>query len=466
MNQIDFCARIALVVGFGIACPLIVTGQEPHLLNGAKIGEVTSESAILWTRVTGTYETETDWPDVNGKKIPGLPGDVQIVLKSEDGSFTSTIPWQSVDSKNDCTLQTKLTNLKPSTKYKFEIIPRYRSEVGKSLFGSFKTAPDAKDLATVHFTVVTGQGYHRRDDGDRGHKIFKSMLEYSISEGETEKVRPDFFVHTGDIVYYDKKDPIATNIELARHHWHRMYALENQFDFHCQVPSYFMKDDHDTLFNDCWPGFKNKRIGELSFDDGLRLFREQVPMGEKTYRTFRWGKDLQIWLAEGRDFRSPNNQPDSSDKTIWGSEQIKWFQDGVKTSDATFKVLISPTPIVGPDRKTKNDNHANDGFKTEGDLLRQFLKENNVVVICGDRHWQYVSQDPDTSLMEYACGPTSNAHAGGFSKANESSMHKFLRIKGGFLSATVQTIEGKPAMSIRHHDVDGDVVNTSTIDNK
>ena len=44
-------------------------------------------------------------------------------------------------------------------------------------------------------------------------------------------------------------------------------------------------------------------------------------MGEQTYRTFRWGKDLQIWLVEGRDFRSPNNMPDGPDKTIWGAEQ-------------------------------------------------------------------------------------------------------------------------------------------------
>ncbi len=74
-----------------------------------------------------------------------------------------------------------------------------------------------------------------------------------------------------------------------------------QRNFHNNVASYFIKDDHETLKNDCWPG---QSYGDITWEDGLEIFREQVPMGEKTYRTIRWGKDLQIWLVEGRDYRS------------------------------------------------------------------------------------------------------------------------------------------------------------------
>ena len=45
-------------------------------------------------------------------------------------------------------------------------------------------------------------------------------------------------------------------------HWHRMYALPFQRRFHLSVPSYFIKDDHDTLKNDCWPG---QNYGQLTF---------------------------------------------------------------------------------------------------------------------------------------------------------------------------------------------------------
>jgi len=86
--------------------------------------------------------------------------------------------------------------------------------------------------------------------------------------------------------------------------------------FHRQIPGYFMKDDHDTWMDDSWPGMKSPFMGDFTFEQGQRVFLEQVPMGEKTYRTFRWGKDLQIWLVEGRDFRSPNDMPDGPGKTI------------------------------------------------------------------------------------------------------------------------------------------------------
>ena len=49
-------------------------------------------------------------------------------------------------------------------------------------------------------------------------------------------------------------------------------------------------------------------MGELTWDEGLRINRDiRVPHSEKPYRTFRWGRDLQIWLTDGRDFRSRNS---------------------------------------------------------------------------------------------------------------------------------------------------------------
>ena len=182
---------------------------------------------------------------------------------------------------------------------------------------------------------------------------------------------PDFFVHTGDIEYYDKPEPYATNMELARFKWNRLYGLSNLSHFHNNVASYFIKDDHDTTCNDAWPGVN---YGELTWQQGLDLFREQFPVKKDNYRTIRWGKDLQIWLVEGRDFRSPNTMPDGPEKTIWGKEQKEWFLRTFKESDATFRVLISPTAFVGPDRGGKNDNHANKGFTHEGDEIRNFRR--------------------------------------------------------------------------------------------
>ncbi|MCK5175464.1 MAG: alkaline phosphatase D family protein, partial [Planctomycetes bacterium] len=173
--------------------------------------------------------------------------------------------------------------------------------------------------------------------------------------------------------------------------------------------------------------------------------------------------DLQIWLVEGRDYRSANTDPDGPDKTIWGDKQKAWFKRTVKASDATFKVLISPTPLVGPDRPNKKDNHSNAGFKHEGDELRRFIAaQENMVVVCGDRHWQYVTQHP-TGVREYSCGPVSDKHAGGFEESDRTDWHRYLNIRGGFLSCTVERAQDKPTMTFRHHDADGAILNTDRI---
>lgn len=97
--------------------------------------------------------------------------------------------------------------------------------------------------------------------------------------------------------------------------------------------------------------------------------------------------------------------PDGPEKTIWGHDQMEWFKSTVRQSDATFKVLISPTPFVGPDRGKKNDNHANIGFKYEDDQLNSLVSRINMVAVRSDRRLQYSSRDAETGVMEFSCGP-------------------------------------------------------------
>ena len=138
---------------------------------------------------------------------------------------------------------------------------------------------------------------------------------------------------------------------------------------------------------------------------------------------------------------------------------MEWLKKSMKASDAAFRLLVSPTPIVGPDRSNKRDNHANAAFKKEGDAVREFLASlGNCFVICGDRHWQYMSADTATGLQEFSCGPTTQEHAGGFSEDDRSEMHRFLKIQGGFLGVTVdRNSEGRPYIQFAFHGVDGEV---------
>ena len=477
--------NIAIIVIMVSAVPSLAAAAAIHQGNGIKIGEVTQTQAIVWTRLTQTPDIRWDgivWPQVELKKtdgnggrtnykygasqmpkgntledmehiVPGAAGQTRIIYWAQNNkNAKKSTPWIDVDPAHDFTRQFKLESLKPNTEYALMALGRASKEIPATseVKGRFRTAPLANSVAKVAFTVITGQGFHRRDDEKNGHKIYPLM----------QALKPSFFVHTGDILYYDKRRPIAHSVELARLKWNRMYALPFQRTFHKVVPSYFIKDDHDTWQNDCWPTMKNQKMGDFTFKQGLGIFREQVPMRGRTYRTVRWGKDLQIWMVEGRNYRSPNTMPDGPDKTIWGAEQIAWFKRTVGQSDATFRVLLSPTPLVGPDREGKKDNHSNANFKYEGDMLRKFISEQkNMVVVCGDRHWQYVTADDATGLREYSTGPTSNVHAGGFREEYRGPEHRYLNIVGGFLSGTVERKYGKPMLTFRHHSVEGKVLN-------
>ena len=464
----------------------------PYFATGIKIGEVTQNEAIVWVRLTERPErvaNDAPMPEiryidpVSGELIErpsgrpsltpvvrypsgysikniqgavfGSEGKARLKYKLKNEANWTSLDWQTVDSEADCTTQFKLFNLTAGESYeiKLEASTLKGNSVSDSIRGEFKTAPSAEVPSDVNFIVTTGTSYPDVDS-KTGYKLYPSSL----------KLDPEFFVHTGDIVYYDGMGKTA---ELARWHWDRMYSYPNNIEFHRKVASYFIKDDHDTWMDDCYPGMKTKFMGDFTYEQGTQIFLDEVPMGDKTFRTVRWGKDLQIWLVEGRDYRSQNPDPDGPQKTIWGKPQMEWFKSTVMASDATFKVLISPTPIVGPDRGRKNDNHANIGFQYEGDKLRKFLSEQkNMVTVCGDRHWQYISKDAETGLLEFSCGPGSDAHAGGWNQEDFYPEHVYLNVVGGFLEGSISQVEGLPTLVFRHYDPNGQLLNEFKVDSK
>lgn len=467
--------------GLGIATlslpgiPAVLTGgslkkdeaqeQKIFFTTGFKAAEVTPHSAILWTRLCGQekpnpvvhqrrepvfrhpidFDEDMPVPQMDGG-VKGRGGEARIFMTG--GGQTLESKWLPALSENDFTIQFPVENLLPGTLYEYTWIARSSaSGAESSVSGSFRTAPDESSAADVRLVTSTCQYFWSFDDDARGFRTYDSM----------RRLRPDFFIHTGDYVYYDKPGPLGTTVEKARHQWHAMDAWPSLADFYTQIPVYMAKDDHDLLRDDVHPF--SPAYGELTFNDGLKLWRENAPIAGKPYRTIRWGKHLQVWLMEGREYRSSNQDEDSPDKTIWGKEQKEWFMQTVAASDATFRLLFSPTPVVGPDRDKKTDNHANKAFETEGNWLREYLSDQkNMFVVNGDRHWQYVSVDRRTGLTEFGSGPVSDYHAQGWDPDDRRPEHRFLRVKGGFLDITVEN-GVVPRIRFTHRDVDGQSVN-------
>ncbi len=449
--------------------PAVESG--PHQAVGTRVGEVTETSAIVWTRLTNYPQRNKDgivfskMVDRQNPQLvtvpvehiegacPGMAGRVRLRYGlSDDLDDAAETAWIDVTEATDFIHQFKLIGLKPDSTYHYLSQTTFPgdSQVRSEFRGKFSTAPLPTTPSAFRFCVMTCQGYPDRDHPD-GHPIYPSML----------ALDPKFVTMTGDLVYYDNNEPRAVTPALARLHWERMFSLPRLVAMMRNASSYWLKDDHDTLSNDSWPGMK---AGELSFAEGQKIFRQQAPIREASYRTFRWGRDLQIWFTDGRDFRSPNTMPDGPEKTIWGIEQKAWFKRTLQASDATWKLLISPTPLVGPDRTEKNDNHSNAGFAHEGSELREWLKAHvpdNFFVICGDRHWQYHSIHPTADTQEFSVGAASDSHAGGTPGENKT-YHRFHRVKGGFLSVEVRAEGQQSLIAFQLRDVRGTVVYEAT----
>jgi alkaline phosphatase D len=435
---------------------------------GFRVGEITPTTAVVWTRHTkainrldkgvlrrghapkaSVIKPGEDVATFEGA-CPGAPGSIRVLAEPKSGRGRRVATkWVEVGAGTDFSHQFRLEGLQADTAYKFAVETRG----GAPLAGSFRTAPVATQAAGVHFALSSCQIYCRSDRPD-GFHIYESIA----------RLEPQFLLSCGDNVYYDSEDPVANSVEVARYHWQRMYSFPTLVQCLRNVPGYWQKDDHDLFSDDCWPTLAIPRQAPFTFTQGQALFREQTPSpppGQPMYRTFRWGREVEVILPDSRDYRSANDAPDGPGKSIWGEEQLRWLKRTITNSDAAWKIMVNPNPIVGPDHARKNDNHANPAFAHEGREFRRWLKDNvpgRVIVMNGDRHWQYHSVDPDTGLHEFGCGPASDEHAVPPSRGEDPKLHRFLRVKGGFVGIRVNPDDREAHLAFEHRDVMGNLV--------
>ncbi len=415
-------ARSSLFLLAGGVVLLQTTWPRPSLaeidhLQGEMSGEVTSQSVILQSRLTASKL------DAAGD-VPGATGFARFqIADNADFKKATHTEWIKAAADYDYVVKSSVSGLKPVTRY------YYRIEFGEDQqhtrhgpIRTFRTHYAAEQIARHSFVVVTGMNYHyfhyagpgkRRAytgrDKQLGYPALASIL----------KLNPNFFVGTGDNVYYDSpRETAAKTAAQLRKKWHEQFVQPRYVALFAQVPTYWEKDDHDFRYDDCDNTGNRPPSSEL----GIRIFKEQVPITDPkdasavTYRTHRAGKLLQIWLPENRDYRSRNRSPDGPDKTIWGKTQREWLKRTLLESDAALKIIISPTPMIGPDDIRKKDNHTDvGGFRHEGGSFFKWAKENGFLkkglyFVCGDRHWQYHSIHP-SGFEEFSCGALVDANS-------------------------------------------------------
>jgi len=262
--------------------PLGCSDQEttPYASLGIMVGEVTAESAQIQVRLCASDK-------LIDRDVAGSPGVVQFILNGDE-SGAQTI---EASADRDFIARASFSGLKAGTKYSCS------TRIGKSREGlrvgpsaEFKTLPGSRKTDPVKFVVVTGMNYAKLHGDDR-IDLEQHLLENNTKLAEPYsgpdkdlgypaleailKQSPDFFVGTGDNVYYDTPDkPRASTISELRQKWHEQFIQPRYRDLFAKIPTYWMIDDHDYRIDDG----DNSGDYAPSPQEGREMMLEQLPL--------------------------------------------------------------------------------------------------------------------------------------------------------------------------------------------
>ena len=360
---------------------------------------------------------------------------------------------------DDLTVQTVVSGLRPDTRYCYRFRMRSGGLRGPptaiSALGTFTTAPAPDTSKPVRFAWSGDADFQPHPDTGRpfynDFEIYRRMAE----EGN------DFNVNFGDTIYVDTEFPggwprIPDAIDLGSK-WAK-YRINLSSEalqlLRRSGPTYNGWDDHEFI-NDFTPFERlftngnetrqNDHVNEVEpgpvYRDGSRAFRDYMPVTYRSdtgiYRSFRWGRNLELFILDERSFKSAkasaddvcdNPQTGSPDfaptsegtlartefgllvpslrepvsprcletindpnRTMLGRRQYEVFTDAIKRSTATWKVIMNQ---VAMQQFYVFPYEYWEGYEAERQRLLQFLTENveNVVVLTTDIHANLVNE--------------------------------------------------------------------------
>lgn len=384
-------------------------GQRPGLPSGVQVGDLAGDRAILWSRTDRPARMIVEWSTreslQDARRIVGPAA-------LDTGDYTARIDVGELPAGERIFYRVLFDSLET---------PGLTSE---PLTGSFQTAPIRKEpVRFVWGGDVCGQGWGINPDLG-GMRIWETMRRFE----------PHFFIHSGDCIYADNpieaevrlddgtlwknvvtpaKSAVAQSVADFRGAYAYNLLDANYRRFNSEVPSLVQGDDHEVL-NNWYPGRRmdaDARYQEKSVDvlaaRARRAFLDYTPVRfdprdpERLYRSYRYGPLVEVFMLDARSYRGPNTKNDQEqpgpDTPFFGSEQVRWLQQALKRSRATWKVIACDMPLGlvvtdGPNRfeAVANGDGPPRGRELELAGLLRFIRDQrirNVFWITADVHY-------------------------------------------------------------------------------
>jgi alkaline phosphatase/alkaline phosphatase D len=396
MRRRAVLASAAALTG-GVAAAVAVAAPAPlRFASGVAAGEMAPTSARLWTRAPKA-------------------GPVTLVVAHAG----TTRRFELTASRAaDLTVQRTVGGLRPGTPYRY----RFSQGAVTSVTGRFETAPGATSTAAVRFAI---SGDADATPAPNGKPAFNGFETY----GAMARAGNDFDVNFGDTIYSDSEvggSPVARTVPQKWAKYRLGLALEPLRRLRASTGVYSGWDDHEFV-ND----YSRAEHGVAIYRAGVRAFLDYTPASYNTrtgdYRAFRWGKNVEVFMLDGRSFRSakataacggdiaptapaavrqafatlspalakpvPQSCLDaisSPRRTLLGAAQLAAFTKAIRASTATFKVVIDPEPML---QLYALPYDRWEGFAAERARVIEVLRSvRNVVLLTTDMHAHVIGE--------------------------------------------------------------------------
>jgi phosphodiesterase/alkaline phosphatase D-like protein len=322
-------------------------------VEGVAAGDATDDSAIFWTRV----------PDAS------MGATLEITT---DPTFTSVAQTIPVTPDADGFVKEDVGMLAAKTVHFY----RFKQAAETSAVGRVVTTPDPSDATRVVHLGWSG-------DSNAFNRPYTSLDPLRL-------LAPDGWFYIGDTIYGD--DDLADGLVAMTQPEYEMKYRANRSDVALRglmesTGTYSQWDDHEVRndFAGAEPVFATRMAA------GNAAFRRYMPLREdivdpmQLYRSARWGSGAEFFIIDDRQYRSAKytccsspNEADSgfvttdadstcpgggageatfpspacntamsgATRTILGTAQKTWLENGLLGSTATFKFIMNGPPIT------------------------------------------------------------------------------------------------------------------------
>ncbi len=344
---------------------LAATAPTPHelgLRSGPMLGYSELTEVALWVQTTRVARVQFRfW-------IEGQPNTSRL------STPIATAP------ESDHIAHVVLSYLKAGQRYGYELyidgklVPLpYRLAFQTQAHWQWRTDPPA-------FTVAFGScAYVNEKEHDRPGEPYGA--DFDIFPAITAK-QPDVMLWLGDNVYY--REPDFFSEDFLRHRNAHARQLPEWQALLAATHHYAIWDDHDYGPNDSDWTYRLKREALEIFQSYWANPAYGVEGAPGVFFQFTWA-DVDFFMLDDRYYRTPDNAPESPDKTMFGKTQLRWLKDALFASSAPFKIIASGSQMLNP----QPGGEGFGKFKQEQAELLDWIKStkiNGVLFLTGDVH--------------------------------------------------------------------------------